>query len=228
MKARELRWFLLGYLALLFVAMSLRSNETVGISANSVNSNYDFEAGAPPWSIAFGVVGAGLYIALLFVERGEYVKPMPHLLRRWLAGLIDWIWALLVPAFVPGLIAILLEYRKTGVFEWVVERQEPQHWDIPLAFAGILATMLVMMPAYCAFCWARGKPTPGSCIFGYRIAPDDGSRLNFWMACLRALLGGMALLGWPCWILAAFLKRDKLKGQFWLDAIFDTHAEFFS
>ena len=36
----------------------------------------------------------------------------------------------------------------------------------------------------------------------------------------------MALLAWPCWILAYWLKRDKNAGKFWLDVVFRTHAEF--
>lgn len=225
MKAASIRWFLIAYSALLLVTMELHSGETVGVSATLLNSDYTFGAGAPPWSIAFGVVGIGLYFAVLFSPVSATLRPMPHLFRRWVAGLIDFMLALITPSFVIGLIAILIEYKQTGVFDWVIDRQEPRPWDWPLAIIGTFSIMFIFMPGYCAACWACGKPTPGSCIFGYRIASDDFCQLVFWKAYLRALLGGVALLAWPAWILAAYLKRDKLKGKFWLDVIFKTHAE---
>jgi uncharacterized RDD family membrane protein YckC len=84
----------------------------------------------------------------------------------------------------------------------------------------------VWMVLYAAVPFSMGKPTPGACILGYRVTADEGTRLGFWFATLRALLGSIALLAWPCWILAYALKRDKENGKFWLDLIFRTHAEF--
>jgi hypothetical protein len=225
MTAISLRWFLLGYFALLIVAMTIHSDETVGINATWVNGNYSYEGGAPPWSLAFGIVGAGLYLGLLFGQVHRSSRPLPHLFRRWVAGLIDFVLALIAPASILGLVAVLIEYKRTGVFDWVIDRQESQPGDFVLAFAGALALMFVVMPAYFATCWSLGRPTPGACILGYLVVTDEGVRLTFWRAALRAVLGSMALLAWPCWILAFAVKRDKSKGKFWLDIIFKTHAE---
>ncbi len=228
MKAAFLRWFLLGYFMLLIFALTIGSSDTIGISANWEKGNYSFEAGAPPWSLAFGIGIAGLYIALFLSEVHATSRNMPHLLRRWVAGLIDWVLAFIAPTPILGLAAVLIEYRRTGVFDWVIDRQEAQPTDWVLALAGVLVLMFVIMPAYFAGCWSFGKPTPGACILGYRVVADEGSGLTFWRATLRALLGAMALLAWPCWILAYAVRRDRAKGKFWLDAIFRTHAEFLS
>jgi uncharacterized RDD family membrane protein YckC len=124
-----------------------------------------------------------------------------------------------------GLISILIEYRQTGAFDWVIERQEPHPLDALQAFGGVII-VFVAMTVYMAIPLSKGKPTLGACIAGYRVIADEGTQLTFRSACLRALLGSVALLGWPCWILAYALKRDKEHGTFWLDLIFRTHAEY--
>lgn len=226
MKAKDFRWFLIAYCVLLIIAMMIRSDETIGISANWANGEYSYQAGSAPWALGFAIVGAIVYF-LLF--RSKFVASshrMPYLFRRWVAGMLDFVWALTVPAALTGFAAILIEYRRTGAFEWLVERQQQQPRDGPFALASVFMIMFIFVPSYFAFAWRFGKPTPGSCIFGVRIVADDGTHLYVWKAGLRALLGSVALLGWPLWILAYCVRRDKFVGKFWLDAVFRTHAEF--
>jgi uncharacterized RDD family membrane protein YckC len=227
MKAKDFRWFLLGYCALLIIALTLHSDETIGVNADWSNGQYSYRAGSAPWAISFAVVGAVLYILLQCSKVVASTRRMPHLFLRWTAGLVDFVLAIVVPSTFIGFAAVISEYRRTGAFDWLVERQEQQPGDWPFAVASVLLLMFVVAPSYFAFPWWRGKPTPGSCIFGFRIVADEGTRLHFWQAGLRALLGSMALLAWPCWILAYWVKRDKSEGKFWLDAVFGTHAEFF-
>jgi len=227
MKAKDFRWFVLGYCALLLIGLAFRSDETIGISADWKNGEYSYQAGSAPWAIGFAVVGAVLYLLLLVSRVVSSSRRMSHLFRRWVAGFIDFVWAMLIPTAFIGLAAVLSEYRRTGTFDWLVERQEQQAGDWFYAIVSVLLLMFVVAPSYFAISWWRGKPTPGSCIFNFRIVPDQGAQLPFWKAGLRALLGSMALLAWPCWILAYWVKRDKSSGKFWLDAVFQTHAEFF-
>lgn len=227
MKSKDFRWFLVGYCALLMAALAVRSDETIGVSADWSNGQYSYRAGSAPWALAFAIIGAGLYFSLLLSKVVVSPSRMPHLFRRWAAGMVDFIWAFVTPAAFLGLAAILFEYRRTGAFDWLVERQEQQPGDWLFAFASVLLLMFVAVPCYFAFSWRFGKPTPGSCIFGFRIVADEGTCLHLWRAGLRALLGSLALLAWPCWILAYWVKRDKSAGKFWLDAVFRTHAEYF-
>ena len=227
MKAQTLRWFLLGYAILLIAAIAINSSSDeigVGVSVSWRNDDYSFSAGAPPWVIAFAFVGFCLCLVLYRCEIPYSSAPMPHLFRRFVAGLVDWILALLIVASVVGLFNALIEYRQTGTFEWVIDRQQARPWDVLRVVGGLLITFAVM-PVYIAIPMSEGRPTPGACILGYCVKSDAGSRLTFWSAFLRALLGAVALLGWPCWILAYLVKRDKKRGKFWLDAIFQTHAE---
>lgn len=225
MKAIWFRWISLGLFILLIVAMAIHSGESVGVSVSWQNGEYSFSGGAPPWSLAFGIVIVSLYIAMSLSEVNPTLRPMPNLFTRWLAGLIDWVLALVGPASFLGLVAVLMEYKRTGAFDWVIDREQYESGDWVLSLLGVLGLMFVVMPAYFVLCWKRGKPTPGSCVFGYRIVEDEATSLTLWRAYLRALLGAVALLGWPCWILAYTLKRDKVQGKFWLDQIFKTHAE---
>jgi hypothetical protein len=52
MKCTDLRWFLLGYSILLAIAMTLRSDEMIGVTAEWSNGDYSFRAGSAPWAIA--------------------------------------------------------------------------------------------------------------------------------------------------------------------------------
>jgi hypothetical protein len=228
MKARDFRWILLAYCAVLIFSMLLRSDETIGVTSVSSNGQYSYQAGSAPWALGCATVGAVLYLLLLRSKVTWRPQRMPHLFRRWAAGMLDFICALLIPAGFIGFAAVLREYRRTGAFDWLIERQGGQAGDWLFGFASVFLVLFVLMPCYFALPWCQGKPTPGSCVFGFRIVGDDGTRLRFWKAGLRAMLGSMALLAWPLWIFAFWVKRDRRAGKFWLDAVFRTHAEFFS
>lgn len=226
MNAKNLRWLMIGYCALLLIVMVASSGQSMGMNATWYNGQYTYQAGSSPWMLGMAVAGAALYFWLLSSKTTPSPNRMPLLFRRWVAGFIDFVWAFTIPAAFIGLLAVLLEYRRTGTFQWLVERHNYQAGDGPVASASVLLTMFAIMPSYFALCWRSGKPTPGSCICRFRIVADVGTKLIFWKAGLRALLGSMALLAWPCWILAYWVKRDQSAGKFWLDAIFDTHAEY--
>ena len=92
MKATFVRWFLIGMLLLLAViAIDSNSEEArLGIRFNWVNGDYSFSGGSPPWILAFAAVNIALYGLLFASEGNASSRPMPHLFRRFLAGLVDW------------------------------------------------------------------------------------------------------------------------------------------
>jgi len=223
-KASSLRWFILAYFAMLLAAAEFRSLKLGGLGPPWLDGNYGFEAGAPPWSLVIGFLGAGLLIALISGSVEKTARPMPHLFRRWIAGWIDWILAFLAPTPFAGLVFVWIEYRRTGVFSWLSQSQEPSALQLNIIFLFIFCFFFL----YFAIPWWLGKPTPGACILGFRVVADEGSRLTFGRAIYRVLLGCVALFGWPSWILSFFLKRDKASGKFWLDVACKTHAEYSS
>jgi hypothetical protein len=225
MHTRYLRWFLLTYVVLLIITMAIPSDETGGVSSNWTNERYSFTAGVSPWSLALAIIGACLYFAVVWGKVSLTAEPMPHLFRRWVAGVIDFAMSLFIPLPFFAIFVLLMEYKRTGVFNWVVERHEVQPSDW-MGVPAVLILMFVVMPTYSIVCWLISKPTPGACVSGYRIVIDDARGMPIWKAYLRAILGIFVLLGWPFWILAFLLKRNKARGKFWLDYVFGTHAEF--
>jgi len=74
---------------------------------------------------------------------------------------------------------------------------------------------------YYALPLIRRKPSPGSCIVGYQVVPDDDATLTLKAVLLRTLLGFIAA---AAAYLAPFVARDRKKGKIWLDKAFGTHA----
>lgn len=225
MRALALRWAFPALLIIMIVAARLSGEGGVGVGVSWNGDDYSFSASAPPWALAFTGVSTVLCVFLLLARVDCSSRPMPHLFRRFAAGLMDWAITLVMFASMQGLASVLVEYHRTGVFNWVIDRDKQQPWDVPEAAIGLLFVFAAMTVFFAVF-FSKGTPTPGACIAGYRVCADGSSPLTFWRASLRALLGAMALLAWPGWILAYTLKREKAKGKFWLDTIFRTHAEY--
>ena len=59
---------------------------------------------------------------------------------------------------------------------------------------------------------------------GYQVLPDDGSTLTVGRALLRTLLGSAAV---SIPFIAPFVARDRSKGKFWVDQVFQTRAVLF-
>lgn len=74
---------------------------------------------------------------------------------------------------------------------------------------------------YFAFPLIRRRPSPGACITGCQVVPDDGTTMTLRTAVFRTLLGFIALCAA---YLAPFIERDSKNGKFWLDKVFDTRA----
>jgi len=56
---------------------------------------------------------------------------------------------------------------------------------------------------------------------GYQVIPDEGRSLTLSDAIVRTLLGFLAVaMAW----FAPYVLRDRKKGKFWLDRIFNTRA----
>jgi hypothetical protein len=74
---------------------------------------------------------------------------------------------------------------------------------------------------YYALPLIRRKPSPGACILGYQVVPDNGSTFSMGRAVLRTLLGFVAVCS-P--YIAPFVARDRRQGKFWVDQVFQTRA----
>jgi len=222
MKAKELRWLFL--LALLFEMAVLTLNPSgFGISAAWTNGRYAFSGGTSPQFLSLATLIIALYLLLMFSAPAELSTPVTGIFRRFVAAWIDlWLAMMAIGPFI-GILPIVSEWKRTGSFSWNVYRTTYSTGDA--ALTGIaLSLFAVVLIAYFSWPLVREKPTPGSCVLGYRIVADDAQSLTLSKAIRRTLLAFVVM---AAWYLAPFLARDKKKGKIWLDKLFATRAVSF-
>jgi hypothetical protein len=139
MKPKHIRWFFIGLLGLLlFVSIVLPEPRTLGISAAWTNGNYRFAGGTEPGALAFAALFIVFYLALMHAAPPELGEPLPGVLRRFFAFWLDFIIAMIAAGPILGILATVVEWRRTGVFEWFFERETPAPGDMLLRSYSIL------------------------------------------------------------------------------------------
>jgi len=220
MRIKELRWLFIAVVAALVVRGFVGQPTNLGVSAEWINDRYRFAGGTAPWALAFALLVSGLYLLLMYASPAVQRQPLPGVFRRFVAFWLDFILAMMVVAPILGILPALTEWRRTGVFEWNFQRTTPAHGDWLLATIGV-ALCFVALLFYYALPLIRLRPSPGTCIVGYQVLPDEGTTLSLRTALLRTLLGFVAV---AAAYIAPFVSRDRTKGKFWLDKVFGTHA----
>jgi uncharacterized RDD family membrane protein YckC len=217
---RDLRLlFVAAFVALMIMAFASGPAE-FGVSQVWASGQYYFAGGTSPVLLVFSALLIALYALLMRSEPSETENPVPGVVRRFFAFVLDFIFAILMFAPILGIAPTLFEWRRTGFFRWNFERTIQMSTDTLVTDVG-LAIVSVLLAAYFVVPLKRGKPSPGACVFGYEVVSDDGKGLGIDTAVLRTLLGFVALSVWPIW---AFIGRDKKNGKFWVDRIFNTRA----
>jgi hypothetical protein len=219
-KVQKLRWPLVGLAAVIFVASSLNPPATLGMSMVLSNGQYSITGGTEPWALSLAILIILSYFVLMYAEPSENRIPLRGVFRRFVAFWLDFMIAMMATGPIAGILPVLVEWRRTGIFEWTLDRNTPAPGDLLLSWAGFVLAVAALI-AYFAWPLVRRRPSPGACIVGYQIVPDAGTYLNLGQAILRTLLGFVATCAA---YLAPFVARDKKKGKFWLDKVFRTHA----
>ena len=220
MRMKELRWLFLAVLAVAVVLSFISEPVTFGISQQWTNGTYRFAGGTRPVALAFALIIVSLYLLLMFAPPANLGEPLPGVFRRFVTFWLDFILAMMVMIPLMGILPTVTEWQRTGAFQWTFERTFHAPGDGWLTATGlILATAELLF--YFAFPLIRRRPSPGACITGYQIVPDDETTMTARTAILRTLLGFIA----ACTAyLAPFVARDRKNGKFWLDAVFRTRA----
>jgi hypothetical protein len=220
MKVKHFRWiFIAAFIALVILGYESEL-PTMGVSAEWTNARYHFAGGTAPWAFVYAAPFIGFYILLMYTPPSDQGQALPGVFRRFVAFWLDFILAMYALAPILGILPTITEWRRTGVFAWNFERTTSAPGDMLLASTGIVLSSVALL-FYYAFPLILRKPSPGGCIVGYQIIPDEGTTLSFQKALLRTVLGFIAAAG-AC--LAPFIARDRKNGKFWLDKIFDTRA----
>lgn len=225
MKVSHLRWLFIAMLALLLalgLLFSERPPRTYGVSVDWADGRYRFAGGTSPLALIFAAAFVLLYLLLMRAVPTELGNPLPGLFRRFVAFWLDFVLAMVAIGPILGLLPMVVEWGRTRVFQWSIERSVPVPGDVLQATVSALLAFVVLL-FYYAWPLVHRRPSPGACILNYQIVPDEGEALTLRMAVLRTLLGFAAVASFP---LALFIDRDRKKGQFWLDKVFSTRAWF--
>jgi hypothetical protein len=220
MRVKDLRWLFLAVLVVLVVVSTIGEPATIGISTEVSEGQYRFSAGTDPAFLALALVILALYLLLMFMPATILGKPLPGLWPRFCAFWLDFIFAMTAIGALVGMVPAVIEWRRTGIFEWHFERTVPMASDQWMSALGFLAGILGLV-VFFAFPLIRSRPTPGGCVAGYLVIADGGTTITPRTAVLRTLLGFVALCGA---YVAPFIGRDRKKGKFWLDKVFGTRA----
>lgn len=220
MKAQLFRWLFVGALVSFFGGSFLFGPTNFGAIMTSSDGRYLFAGGTSPWALVIAAFIIALYLLLMFTSLDETVTALPGVMSRFLAFWLDFMLAMCAIAPLLGIFPDLSEWRRTGAFAWNFERTVPAHGDVSLTISLILVAF-VAVAIYFLWPLLRRKPTPGTCIAGYLIVPDNGTTITFAKGIGRVFLGMYAA---GLWIVAPFIARDRERGKFWLDRVFLTRA----
>lgn len=221
MKVKYIRWSFVSLLGfVMFLGVLLPAPVTLGASATWTNGEYHFAGGTHPAALVLAALFIVLYLALMGCAPPALGEVLPGVVRRFLAFWLDFLIAMMVIGPTFGIFATLAEWRRTGVLVWMFERETPAPTDTLLTTGGV-ALVFVLLLFYFAVPLVRRRPSPGSCIAGYQVMPDEGRTLTLWRAILRTIVGFFAMSMWP---LTPFIARQRKKGKVWFDGPFRTHA----
>lgn len=220
MEIKVLRWLFVAVFAVALFLNSISEPVTFGISQQWTNGRYSFSGGTHPAALALALIIVALYLLLMFAPPANLGAPLPGVFRRFVTFWLDFILAMMVIGPVIGIVPTLTEWKRTGAFQWNFQRTTYAAGDGWFTFAGIVLCFAALI-FYYAFPLTRHRPSPGACITGYQIVHDDGVTMTPKTATLRTLLGFVAACAA---YLGPFIARDRKKGKFWLDRVFDTRA----
>jgi uncharacterized RDD family membrane protein YckC len=220
MNAKTLRWLFVLVLVAGFVITLVYGSVAPGASAEWSGDSYRFAGGTHPIAMGFAVAILTLYLTLVFSAPSPPGPPLPGVVRRFLTFWLDFLISMMMITPVMGILPTVMEWRRTGNFQWSFERTTRAPSD---TWVLILVTVVTWfgLVAYYSIPLLRRRQSPGSCITGYQVVPDDGIDITPRTALLRTMLGLVALsVAW----LAPFVARSREQGKFWLDKVSGTHA----
>lgn len=225
MTLTQIRWLLAAVMAgLVIVGIVATEPLTIGLSSEQANGDYRYAGGTTPAALTFALLTIALYVLLMYAVPTDSQNPLSGVVRRFVAFWLDFVLAMTSVAPIVGIIPTVVEWRRTGAFQWTFERTVAIKGD-GLLLSGVLLLTFLALLLYYSFPLVRRRPSPGACLMGYQVLPDGETTLTLKQAILRTLLGFVAV---SSAYIAPFVGRDRKQGKFWLDKVFNTRAVMFS
>jgi uncharacterized RDD family membrane protein YckC len=220
MEQRLLRWLFIALLAVIIFLGFFTEPMALGLATHWDDEHYRYSGGTRPEALVLACLILALYIALVKAKWEKPYAALPGTVRRFFAFGIDFLLVMMSISPIVGILPVIVEWKRTGVFEWTIERNVPMPGDTLQTIAGLLVSVAALLMYY-SVPLLRERPSPGACILGYVVVPDEGTDLSLRDALLRNCLGFVALASW---YLTPFMGRDKKKGKIWPDKVFHTRA----
>jgi len=212
MNAKHFRWLFLALLMALLVAIfSADTPFTIGLSGEFSHDKYQIAGGTAPWALAFAVLIIILFFLLMNTPPAKHEPLSSGWWRRTIAFWIDFVLVITAASAVLGILPMVVEWRRTGVFVWNFERTTAAPGD-DLLFFLLFVLAVPVLALYYAWPLVRRRPSPGACVMGYQIVANEGATMTWDVAIKRTLWGWTAFLG------------DRKKAKLRIDESYNTHA----
>ncbi len=221
MKLSSFRWsFILLLASSLIYAGGFFRGGTLGASLEASSGSYRMAAGTSPVALLLALLLAVSYVLLMRFDTSCEGVPLAGVFRRFVAFWLDFLICVFMCAPFLGIIPMVAEWTRTGTFHWTFERTNalPGDWfeagfPVLLMFAALILYFVLPL--------LRNRATPGACIMGFRVVPDEGKKLTLSDAVLRTIVGFVAV---AAWFITPFVGRNDEKGKLWHDRLASTHA----
>ncbi len=128
-RVKGLRWPFICLLAVIIFSIGFNAPTTLGLAAETSNDGYSLAGGTQPWALSLAALIMLAYFVLMYAEPSASRVPLPGIFRRFVAFWLDFLIAMMMAGPIVGLLPTIVEWRRTGVFEWAIERNTPAAWD---------------------------------------------------------------------------------------------------
>ncbi len=160
-----------------FVWISWFQKESVGYSAHVTNGATRVSGGTSPAMLLWSAFGIFLFAFLMTVNMPTHIEEfqIPSMRRRFCAFLLDFWFAVVTLSGIFGILPVLLEAQRTGVFQWHFERD----YGVASDWVGVAAVFVFMgaMLLYFALPLARRKQTVGCWVLKLATVSPSGDVL---------------------------------------------------
>ena len=220
MQAKHFRWIFLAIVPVIFYLADLSNPVIIGSTLEWSDGRYWYAGGSSPSALLLSLVVMLSFGALMASKADEVGRPVASVVRRFAAFWVDFLISMSAIAPIAGTIPAFMEWRRTGIFQWNFARDYPASGDGIVVLSALVA-VIIAMAFYFAIPLMTQRPTPGTCVLGYRVIADNNRPLRFAIALKRSALGFIAVAR----IFRGLRgERDPKEGKFWLDFRFKTRA----
>jgi hypothetical protein len=222
MTIKTIRWLIYPVLAFQLAAMFrvLRPSRFIAKSAATHIGAVHYNGGTSPFALGSAAVIVVVYLLLMFAKPAEFGKTLPGISRRIFAACIDFTLAMSIATPIGSLAFVVVAWRTTHVFQWIVQRDSPGPGE---AFEALGSFLVVIGLLFFYFAWPlmRRRPTPGERVFHFQIVSDDEKPIPFGRAVSRAFYSPFTTWWWMRRRSSSRIYKIK---EFQLDEDLDTHA----